>query len=214
MKKPAILILSAILLSSCGSENSAENNQTQQTQTEEQQAEASSKYMLKENGVEPFFTGNNMPDEAAGYTIEKKIVRRDFEDETDTMVTYTMSVYFIFDNGVNVFEIETAFDFDSKESSDIIGEITILSDKYKTAEGIGVNSTIQDFITAYPDYTVWYTYISGMYVIETKQLEVQFLLDGDDYIGKEIEIEIESDIIFLKSADFKKDAKIKSVRIF
>ena len=214
MKKSIILILSMLLISSCTGRSTEERLAQLTGKANQIQQLDANRYMLKENGVEPFFTGNNMPDEAAGYTIEKKIVRRDFEDETDTMVTYTMSVYFIFDNGVNVFEIETAFDFDSKESSDIIGEITILSDKYKTAEGIGVNSTIQDFITAYPDYTVWYTYISGMYVIETKQLEVQFLLDGDDYIGKEIEIEIEGDIVFLKSADFKKDAKIKSVRIF
>lgn len=193
MKKSTISVTLSILLLACGVTNSAEND---------------NRYLITETGVAPFFVGNEIPNQADSYVINKEIVTKDSEEGP-----YEIPVAFVYEDGDEVFEIESAYDYDAEKYINTIGEITVFSDKYKTAEDIGISSTIEDFMAAYPDYTVWYTYISGMYVLDTEQLpNVQFLLDGDDYLMGEIEFD--SEITILKASDFKKDAKIISVRIF
>ncbi len=89
--------------------------------------------------------------------------------------------------------------------------LVILSDKFKTVKGIGVNSTIEEFIKQYPDYYIWYSYVSDTYVIQTKELECHFVLNDKDFIGK---LNITSDQVLLKKSEFKKNAKIIKVRMF
>ena len=69
-------------------------------------------------------------------------------------------------------------------------------------------------MAAYPDFSIWYTYISDWYIIDTKQLyHIQFFLNGDDFI-KEGRPEFEGDMAVLKASEFKKGSKIKGIRIF
>ena len=89
--------------------------------------------------------------------------------------------------------------------------MVVLSEKFKTNHGIGVNSTLTQFIKTYPEYSLWYTYVSDLYVLETPIFEGQFLLSSEDYNG---EIDNYSDIIELQKEDFNPETRIKQIRIF
>jgi len=92
-----------------------------------------------------------------------------------------------------------------------IWEIEIV-DWYRTPDDIGVGSTMVDFGKTYPDYSIWYTYVSDKYVIESKLLGgIQFILDKKDFLGK---VDATQDIIDLQLENFKINSKIKSIIIF
>ncbi|GHV38678.1 hypothetical protein FACS1894179_02450 [Bacteroidia bacterium] len=64
-------------------------------------------------------------------------------------------------------------------------KIYIASEKFKTVEGIGINSTIEDFAEKYPDYSIYWSYID----------DISLLQDG----------------VELKLSDFKKETKITAI---
>lgn len=213
MKKLSFLILFMILFISCSNKKSAEadnpetvSKDTIENAQTEQPRPNNEKYLLKENGVGLFLIGKQIPSQADGYTIEKEIRTENGEEGP-----YELIVYVVSEGGQEVLNIMPDYDSDYNPT-DTAGEIVVLSDKYKTSEGIGVNSTIEEFLNKYSDYSIWYTYISDMYVIDTKNIKMQFLLDGADYVGKPIKIE--GDMTKLKLSDFKKSAAIKKIRIF
>jgi hypothetical protein len=201
MRKAAI-ILSAFALIVC-SYGQATKKQTFQT-SENFYAFSEQKYLIKDNGVDIFVIGQKIPTLADGYLITKSIQIRTEEGED-----YEIPVYTVTEDGHEILNIEPQYDDEGK-----IGNIYILSEKYKTAEKIGLYSTIEEFAAAYPDYFIWYSYISDRYVIETKQLNsIQFVLDGNDFI-EEGGPEFDSDMTILKISDFKKGSKIKEIRIW
>ena len=73
-----------------------------------------------------------------------------------------------------------------------------------------MNSALEEFIQAYPEYTIWYTYVSDMYVVETEEVEAQFLLKAEDFTG---EMEVDSVMTPLEKGDFKEGARIAKVRM-
>jgi len=111
----------------------------------------------------------------------------------------------------DLIKVQAHYDYKTNTYTDKIGEIHVVSDQFKTEKGVGVGTTIRTFISKYPDYRLWYTYVSGMYVIESKQLKAQFLLEEEDFIGK---MNVSGDMTILKKSDFKEGAQIKSIRLF
>jgi hypothetical protein len=106
--------------------------------------------------------------------------------------------------------IAPEYDRQAEKYSDNIGSITVLSPKYMTNEGIGVGSTIEEFTEKYPDPKLWYTYVSGMYIIETDKLNIQFMLREKDFSGTMV---IKGDMTTLNYSDFAPESKIIKVRI-
>jgi len=107
--------------------------------------------------------------------------------------------------------INTGYQNQSKEA---VSDIEIFSDRYQSAGRIHVGSSFGEFIKAYPDYQVWYTYVSDRYVLETAQLpNVQFKLDpaGFTASGKKLG---KSEIDQLTAQDFKMTTAIQSIRLF
>lgn len=112
----------------------------------------------------------------------------------------------------DVLEIQIENNTSKEESDLIIMEMKLQSDFYKTKENIGVGSTIDEFMEAYPDHTIWYTYVSDRCVIETPELEgVQFVLDVNDLLEP---VNWSSDMETLDAGEFKEGSKIKSVRVY
>ena len=101
------------------------------------------------------------------------------------------------------------YNYETK-SENVITEIKIISEKLKTIKNIGIGSTIEDFESIYPDFEIWYTYISEIYVIETKSIKAQFILCVEDFIG---DTNASGDMIILNKTDFKANSKIKEIRI-
>lgn len=166
------------------------------------------KYLIKENGVDIFLIGQQIPTQADGYVITKSIETRTEEGEDFKMLVHTVS-----ENGQEILNIERLFS-EADSDADRIDNIFILSDKVKTAEGIGLNSTLDQFMSTYPDSKIWFSYVSGIFVVETTKLErIQFFLDGNDFIDKSGPT-FDSDMTILKPSEFKKGTKIKSIRIW
>ena len=99
------------------------------------------------------------------------------------------------------------------DNDSTIVSIIIKSSKFKTANNIGVNSSITAFTEAYPKYAIWYSYIGDVFVIESKSLNIQFVLNKEDFIGNKKALNT-SDLVSLKISDFKPNAKIKSINLF
>lgn len=93
-------------------------------------------------------------------------------------------------------------------------EVWIFSDDFKTEKQIGVQSAVDEFIAAYPDATVWYTYISDRFIIETDEIpNTQFIIDKNGYTGAQEKL-TQSDRVVLEPGEIKKDAKIMKIRYF
>ena len=108
----------------------------------------------------------------------------------------------------------TIFKNDEKIAMRYNGQIDLLSDDFETEKGIKIGSTIEDFAKAYPDYKIWYTYVSGKYVIETPTLpDVQFILDPLSFTGDENMLN-ESDMIELNMGYMDKNGKITTIKVF
>lgn len=166
-------------------------------------------YLIKEGGIDMFLIGHAIPTQADGYLITKSMETRWEEGDEFTVPVYTIS-----EEGQNVLKIEPFYDYNTGLYSEEIGDIYILSDKFKTVENIGLKSTIEEFVAAYPDFEIWFSYVSDRYVIETKRLaNIQFLLDGSDFI-EEGGPKFESDMTILQPSEFKKGSKIKAIRIY
>ena len=126
---------------------------------------------------------------------EEKIIEYAFSKDDDTRLV-----------------IKPSYDDESDTYTDKTGEIIILSEKHKTKDLIGINSTIEDFIKKYPNYRIWWTYVSNMCVLESETVgnNIQFLLDAEDCI---IEPETDFEMTLLDITDFKKDSRIKKIRV-
>jgi len=94
-----------------------------------------------------------------------------------------------------------------------IDEIYVVSPKYKTKDGIGVGSSVKEFMSAYPDGEILFSYIAGNFWLETKSVDVQFLLDIEDYTGAEDKL-MDGDMVKIDIKQLKEGTKIKKIRIY
>ncbi len=155
-----------------------------------------------------FVIGNPLPSPGTSnkYSVEVKNQIRNTEEGPEEETIYKVN-----ENSTTILELRPSYNYETGNYEKKIGEIMILSPKFKTKKGIGINSTIQEFINAYPDYKVWYTYVGEMYVIQSRSSNTQFLLQEKDFIGK---LNITSDQMILNKNDFKPAAKIYTIRLY
>lgn len=174
---------------------------------EKREAEAKPEYeLISEERVGIFSLGDPIPNSLENMQIKKSKNTRITEGGPTEEIIYTVS-----QKGIPQVVLKPKFDPKTGKYNDSIGEIIILSEKYKTDTGIGVNSTLREFQKTYPHFKIWYTYVSDRYVLETKKLPVQFLLKEEDFIG---EMEVKSVKVPLEADDFKESAKIKKIRLY
>lgn len=98
----------------------------------------------------------------------------------------------------------------------VIDEIFLHDTHFKSADGIRVQSKLANFTAAYPNYKLWYTYVSDRFIAETPALpNVQFLIERDAYAGPVGKLtESRSEQSTLSIEDFTKEARIERIRIF
>lgn len=215
MKKNIIFICSLLLLGfySCESTPVAKEEKTTNTttptvsdnQTDNPPPTPTLNYSLEGNRVGDFVIGSPITTTAKekGYTIEKRSKMAEGEEEP---------YYIISGDGESLLQVEPSYNIETERYEDTIGEILVISKRYKMANGIGVGSTIEAFQGAYSDAKFWHSNIGQMFVMETSQLPVQFLLNEADFIQKDKEMGGESTV--LKAADFKAGSKISGIRVF
>ena len=169
-------------------------------------------YLISSKAVGRFEIGAQI---ALPYPPDEDIYRFERSERTETregsdekIIEYTFVEY-----NDTMLIVKPLYDYDNGVYTDKTGEIIIYSENYKTKEKIGINTSIDDFITMYPNNKFWWTYVSDTYVLESEDIDgnVQFVLNADDCI---ITPSTDSDMTILKRSDFKKDAKIKKIRVF
>lgn len=204
--KTLFISLLVITLFSC---NSSKKSQKEITPNEiEVTKKTIENYLISNSSAGDFKIGSEIPfpTETDIYELEKKV---------DTLMeegyTYEETSYKLTQNTEFLLVLKVNSDSETGAKSEKISEIKVYSEKFKTPQGIGVDSTIDEFIAKYPTYKIWYTYVSDMYVLETEGVNAQFLLDKNDFTS---ELKTTSDQEFLKKSDFKSTAKIAEIRIF
>ena len=129
--------------------------------------------LISGNQVSIFQVGKKVPNIGL---INEFIISKQEEMFSQEGEDYYLDVYYVQLDSDTIISIQSDY-----ESKDIIGQIFILSGKIRTKEGIGIGSTIEDFTLKYNDYSIWWTYISDMCVIDTRKYDkVQFILDVSD----------------------------------
>ena len=166
------------------------------------------KYLIRDGQAGPFRIGDEIPGPATMMKYQMRVEKKTRHVE-DGPVTETVTI--IGEHNNDLLWLKPGILTGTETYNSTISEIQVISPKYKTDKGIGIGSTVSDFITAYPLARAWYTYVSNMYVIETDDVKVQFVLNESDFIG--VKPEITSEISTLQVSDFKPDAKIQYIRI-
>lgn len=171
------------------------------------EVEDKEKYLLANGSAGPFKIGEELPGPA---TMMKYDVRIEdittIVDEGPVKESYTI----IAEDGNDLLWLRPGV-IANEESDNSITEIIVVSSKYRSNEDIGVGSTIAEFQAAYPVHRIWYTYVSSMYVMETDQIQAQFIIDNSDFIGPEVELTSEQ--VEVKIEDFNPNGKIRRVRM-
>ena len=178
------------------------------TSTEVREPEDPLKFLIADQQAGPFKIGDELPGPATMMKYKMRVEQQTRQTEEGPV---TEPVTIIGEGDEDLLWLKPGILSSSAEYSSTITEIIVVSSKYKTEKQIGIGSSLTDFRMAYPDAKVWYTYVSQMYVAETDQVKVQFILNGDDYTGAKPEIE--SDITPMMLSDFKTGAKIQRIRI-
>ena len=215
MFKSSLFFAPLFLLFSCGSDGQAENETDQiDTINEEvlevvEEQEVVNSYLLEAKSVGIFVIGQEVP------SLPEELKMRHFVEaeltEEGPGEEFTHNV--IFNQLEDVVELimDHQMNEEHHEDKDIL-EMWVLSNYYETAGGIGVGSSIEDFERVYPDVVVWYTYVSGRFIMETEALpDVQFMLSEDNYMKTP---SANSDMEILKLEDFEAGSKISKIRVY
>jgi hypothetical protein len=215
--KYVIPVLSALVLTACGGDPVVEETENPLAELNEIMEDLNEDlteiegiqeiYSITSEAAGDFILGEKIPESTEDYSVEEKIETYESEEGP-----YEETVHIVSNGDEELLRITPQYDYETGEYLDEIGEMNISSDRFQTTEGIGAGSTLADFMEAYPDFKIWYTYISDMYVVETEGLSVQFLLDENGYVTDYPEID--SDMVEISKDDFDATTKIVSVRMF
>ena len=161
--------------------------------------------IITANSAGLFHFGTRFSELPEGFEIIK---RRESGGEGSWITAYEVKK-----DGILELKLYPGFD-ENFEETDWLGEILIFDAKYKTEEGIGVGSTLQELITAYPEYKLWYTYVSDRFIAENGMADnMQFLLSPDAFKGDKEKLYIYESVV-LEADQFDLSGKITSVRVF
>jgi hypothetical protein len=219
MKKTFFIILLFTILYSCTPSsnssletNKAANDTTVVTPTVKQSsAEDSTLYLIKDNKLGPISVGKHINNfkNWLDFTLEKKTETRPTEDGEEEY-----PVYLLKRNSDVLLKLIPKYEDFNAVWSDTIDEIIILSPLFKTEKNIGIGSTVKEFVQAYPDAQLQYTYVSNRFFISSDEIgSTQFTVDSSGYKDKKDKL-YNSDLIKLYTNQFDENAKILSVRIY
>lgn len=165
-------------------------------------------YDITNDKAGDFGIGDAIPTSSDDYMVEEKTVLIQSEEGP-----YEETIHSVSNTDEELMVITPEYDYETGEYTDNIGEINVYSDRFQTAEGIGVGSSLEEFMETYTDFSIWYTYVSDMYVIETEQYNAQFILDGKGFEG-DIDSFAAGEMFDVSASDFDLETRIVTVRMF
>ena len=180
-----------------------------------QQTVAVSEQKLRESYdsiLNRFTVGGQIPFPATSddYTVEQVVnIRMTEEGPAEE------PMYIVRQKGMELFRVTPHCDYnwdtEKLACTHQIQELDFYTEGVLQFGGIGVGSTLEEFVKVFPEYRLWSTYISDQYVVETEGVKAQFILDKEGLIGT---VDYTSDSADLTRGDFKDDTEIISIRIF
>ena len=157
----------------------------------------SGNFDIKQGSVGDILIGGKIDQISKEYTINKKIETGYTEDGGE----YEQVVFEIYKEGNLLLKL------DQEPIGKTINWIGVLSTKYKTIRGIGIGSTINEFIKSYQNYIIRYEYLAGEFIIRANELEnVKFQFEDPGYSGSKTEEN-------LKYSDFNPNSRIVSISL-
>ncbi|MBN1252718.1 MAG: hypothetical protein JXR51_11405 [Bacteroidales bacterium] len=197
MKTIYVLFLISLILISCKNQSNEQAGKNSNGTTKN--VIHANPFLISAKGVGAFDVNDKFPD-LNDSTYEKK----------DTLIFKEGDEFFY----RSIYQMDTLRLVISLSPNDSIYDITILSPKYKNNQGLGVGCKLSQILTVYNDFEIFYSYVSGNFVVYSKQIEnLQFIIDSNAYKGDKKKLN-NSDIIILKHEDFIEDAEITKIRIF
>jgi len=155
-------------------------------------------------GVDIFEYGKPIPFDNSRYTIVKDTCRFDGNE---------WFCFMVYQNGEELLRIDIDFNDIYNENynrNNSINRLTVLSNKFVTAEGIRVGSTIEEFFRAYPNSNIYYSELSADYWVssddESQNRSVFAVLSLPENF-------VYPDVANLKMSDFK-GAKIIEMSMY
>jgi hypothetical protein len=174
--------------------------------------------LIYENGVDVFRIGEPIPFEwirERGYTAQEEDV---FCLEIDKYVPFFR---FYDKNEQEVFHILINFDNSLQRwKHSPIKSIKVFSNRFKTTEGIGVGSSIEDFLNVYPDGQVSYVLDEFIFWLTTEQHQnIAFYINGfvlisNPFEGVFLEEGFNESRFLVQPSDFRENTRITGIRIF
>jgi len=148
-------------------------------------------FVISNRRVGAFVIGQRMPTQVDRFRITKEKIEEDWE----TYVKYT------------VYDVQKMMLIYTEGTSDIIERIIILSERFKTEQNIGINSTLEEVVAVYSDFDIYYY---GVCNIRTGRLDrVFFELPGGSLkegVYKDYDERV-------RLSDLKEGSKIKKINI-
>jgi len=198
-KMLAIALITLSFIYSCGNSNNSNSNENKDSLANN---EINTSLIIEARMAGQIQIGQSIDKIAISGTqkLTKDKITRNL-DEGEVIVE---TIHTLVDDGEEMLKIT---------GDKVVEDIAIVSNKYKTKNGIGVSSSVDEFIKAYPDYEILYSYIAGNLWLETKTIDVQFKIDIENYTGTEEKL-MEGDLVKLDTKQLKKDTKINEIRIY
>jgi hypothetical protein len=168
-------------------------------------------FIIKNNSLGPIKIGKDINNFKNWYdfTLEKKTEKRTTEDGEEEY-----PVYLLKRNSDSLLNITPKYVDVNAVWSDTIDEIIILSPLFTTEKNIGIGSSVREFVQAYPDAQLQYTYVSDRFFITSDEIgSTQFVVDPSGYKDKKDKL-YNSDLVKLYANQFNENAKIISIRIY
>jgi len=210
------ILLSGVILFSCDDSKQSKNDEAVDSENSESSDVDSSDsknepisdnkqtWQISDDGCLLATPGEPDPDLDDNFKVDFRVESRMEEGET-----YDVPKAFIFQNKELLVECEMDQQGDTAE----ISGLKIHSNRFKTEEGIGVGSTMEEFMSTYPEFRLWYTYVGDFITFDTPEYSsIQFHINRADYLPEEILFDTDMEILDPK--DFKEDAEIAVVRIY
>jgi len=125
-------------------------------------------------------------------------------------INHNEECYMISENDKDVIELIPQLVQSGDKTIEIIKEIRVIADKFKTPRGITVNAEIEDLLSAYPSCRIHYSRNENMIILESDETDAKFLISKSDFKG---EINSNSPMAKLDISHFKPHTKIVEVRL-
>jgi len=210
-----IILIFGLILICCKNEmhksTDTEIIESQKSDVEIEESNFGGEYLITEKGVLGINVDEPMPVKLENYEIKKSSF---LTENGNTIIEISIT-----ENNTELLELELDFDYDKLLNYDTIvytnkiKAIYIADKRFKTEKNIGLESTLIDFISAYPDYQIEYLGLYGdSFKLESNDINnILFYLDPNGYIGKRLMGADHWEEV--KKEDFIKDTKIRGITI-